>query len=402
MARLTFFWARPQDLLNGTRKAADMGEPSFFQGTQDLSVIDWQSILPPQDSDLSECEIPDYAVLQKIGQGSYGAVWSATQSATGQKVALKVLRSGPRQGLQRELQRILEVSEHPHVVPLMDARLENDPAFLVTPLMQGSMGGYIRQVSEEVSRSSGRLAAKSEVESALIRLWMSQVASALDFVHRKGIVHCDLKPDNILLDNEGNSKVCDFGQATLLGEGGSSLGTYFFMPPEQTHLATGQEARVEPTWDVYALGATFYYLATGRHARASAELRDSLCNELDPRKRLDLYREELLKTDLVPCRELNPRLDEDLATIIERCLEIEPQKRFGTAAQVVQELSVPSSARSGVTSLGLRWIGEAVRRSPLARVLLGQPVESRELTGLLIWIGVATLPVVALLMALRG
>src|SRR5262245_24194533 len=119
-----------------------------LEQTQDLSdsVLDAQ-VAEAEDLDLLSYDLTGYKVNNLIGRGSYGAVWGAMQLATGQKVALKVLRSGPRQGLHRELQRVLAVSEHPHVVQLLDARLDSTPAFLVTPLMQGSMAAYIRQGS---------------------------------------------------------------------------------------------------------------------------------------------------------------------------------------------------------------------------------------------------------------
>lgn len=368
-----------------------------YQLTEDLTVgaEGVQEGPPPFDptSPLETRVLPGYAVTEKIGQGSYGAVWGATQATTRQRVAIKVLRSGPRQGLQREVASVLEVSEHPHVVPLIDARLENDPAFLVTPLMQGSLGGYIRQTQNP-----------QEVESALVRLWMKQVASALAHVHRKGIVHCDLKPDNILLDDQGNCKVCDFGQATLLGEGGSSLGTYFFMSPEQTRLAeSAGQVKAEPAWDLYSLGATFYYLSTGQQARGGLEFRQSLSQEENARQRLHLYREGILATPLVPTRQLNAGLEPSLCEVIDRCLDLDPKRRYSSADEVVSILSMAGGTRHrGSTSIYVRSFWDRVRLTPVGKLAAGQSVNSREFNQLLLWTCLLMLPMAALAMGVLG
>lgn len=365
--------------------------PFDFAGTADLSIVDGlpAPVSAPFDprSETETRQLPGYAAEEKIGHGAYGAVWSATHASTRQRVAIKVLRSGPRQGFQREVQRILQVAEHPHIVPLVDARLENDPPFLVTPLMQGSMGGYIRQTDKP-----------QEVESALVRLWMKQVAAALEFVHSQGIVHCDLKPDNILLDDQGNCRVCDFGQATLLGEEGSSLGTYFFMSPEQTLQSEGRSG-VLPVWDIYSLGATFYFLATGVHARGSEKLRQAVSQEEDPRQRLRLYREGLLATPLTPCRQFNPGLDSELAEIIERCLHVDPQQRFHTATEVTTALSASGRRQHGSTSLYQRRVVEQMRATGLGRMLSGQLFSSADLNLVLMWLGMVLLPLTALFLA---
>ena len=114
-----------------------------------------------------------------------------------------------------EVQRILELSEHPFVVPLLDAQIEAQPPYLVTARMQGSLGSFMRQVGRP-----------DAIEPSLVKVWMRQVATALLVMHQSQIVHCDLKPDNILLDDQGNCRVCDFGQAAL--------------PPTSIFISAGQ------------------------------------------------------------------------------------------------------------------------------------------------------------------
>ncbi len=354
-----------------------------FGHTQDLSLLTG-GVEEAQD-DMPLREVPGYRLGELIGKGAYGAIWSGIHLATGSRVAVKVLRSGPRQGLGREVRRILDVAEHPYVVPLIDAGLEHDPAFLVTPLMQGSLGGYLRQIE-----------GPQEMHSDLVRLWMRQVAGALEYIHQKGVVHCDLKPDNILLDDQGNCRVCDFGQAALHNDGQASLGTYFFMPPQQ---ALTSEAQVANHWDIYALGSTFYYLTTGQLPRCSPELKQKLASEPDPRQRLQTYASSLLQTPLTPCVQLNPQLAPDLARIIETCLELEPSRRFFSAAEVRQALTqVAAGAGSRPASLYLRSLGSWLRSTPLLRLLGGQPVSLPELNSLLVGGLVVVFPLATLLM----
>jgi len=354
-----------------------------FGNTQDLSLLSGGLEETHEAPPLRE--IPGYRLGQLIGKGAYGAIWSGIHLATGSRVAVKVLRAGPRQGLGREVKRILDVAEHPYVVPLVDAGLEHDPAFLVTPLMQGSLGSYMRQIE-----------GPQEVHSDLVRLWMRQVAGALDYIHQKGVVHCDLKPDNILLDDQGNCRVCDFGQAALHNDGEASLGTYFFMPPQQAMTA---EAQVANQWDIYALGATFYYLTTGQYPRCNPELKRALAGEPDPRQRLALYAQSLLQIPLTPCLQLNPQLAPDLARIIETCLELQPSRRFYSAAEVRQALTqVAVGSASRPSSLYLRSLGSWLGSTSLLRLIGGQAVSLPELNALLVGGLAVVFPLATLLM----
>lgn len=300
-----------------------------LEATQDLSFqpVEMSALV---GSDFSPGhEILPYRLLEKIGQGAYGTVWSALHIQSGRPFALKILRSGPRQGFQREAQRFLELAENPYVVPLVDANLDHSPPFLVTPLMQGSLGSYLRQVQGAEAS-----------DQALVRIWMRQVVRALEFVHAKGIVHCDLKPDNILLDEQGNCRVCDFGQAALIEAGGGQAGTFFFMAPEQAQaLESRRQAQAQPSWDLYSLGATFYFLVTGQVARGSQDTRRRLLAEVHPRKRLTLYLQALEEEPLVACSQLRPDLDPNLSRLIDSLLRLRPEERPQSATEVRLTLS---------------------------------------------------------------
>ncbi len=269
--------------------------------------------------------LPGYRLERPLGAGTFGTVWSGVQLSTGQRVAVKVLKAAHLDltGFRREVERLREVSEHPHVITLLDADLGHDPPFFVMPwLTRGSLAG-VKQPS--VSQAAA---------------WLEQIAEGLQFTHEKGLLHCDLKPSNLLLDEQGRIRLVDFGQAYARGEARGALGTLGFMAPEQALLGSEQAGSTPGArWDVYALGATLYYLLTGRCPRLSEEQRTAL-STLHSAAALQAYRQHLEQNPLLPLRRLNPAVDRDLAAIIESCLALDPKERTPTAAQVLQDLEL--------------------------------------------------------------
>ncbi len=156
---------------------------------------------------------------------------------------------------------------------------------------------------------------------------MVKVAEAIDYAHRRGVIHRDLKPGNILLDRSGNPRVTDFGLAKKLqGDSGLTgsgqiMGTPSYMPPEQ---AGGNRGEIGPAADVYALGATLYALLTGRPPFQAATAMDTVLM--------------VLGEEPVPPRRLNASIPLDLETICLKCLEKEPARRYTSAAALAEEL----------------------------------------------------------------
>ena len=269
--------------------------------------------------------IPGYRLDEILGEGSFGEVWAGIQLSTGQKVAVKTLHKtdlGAVTYLQNEVSRLANLGEHPHVLTLIDANLTNVPAFLVTPRLQDSLDKHL----------------SGEASIAQVCEWMQDVAGALVFIHSRGILHCDLKPANLLLDREGRVRVVDFGQAHLLEQAGVSLGTLWFMPPEQVPMP-GYRPIPEVSWDIYAWGATVYCLLTGRNPRQSEQADATIRTHDDARKQLEEYRRMLRVNPLQPVRSLNPKVDRDLAAIVERALDINAEVRYRSAADILADLS---------------------------------------------------------------
>ena len=275
--------------------------------------------------------IEGYRLEQRLGEGSFGCVWAGVRESSGQKVAVKIIAPGAAinwKYFQHELSMLREVAEHPNIVTLIDANLNKDSAYLVMPVLGGSLSERIWPGQDKSLERSLR--------------WFEQIAGALDYTHRKGILHCDLKPSNVLVDEEDQARVVDFGQARANQGGHHALGTIGYMPPEQIerhplYASDVKESGPDVAWDIYALGATMYYLLTRLCPRLSDEDRQSIRTESEPVKRLALCARLQRTNQLIPIRQLNQLVDEDLAHIVEACLNLEPARRPLTG-QILEDL----------------------------------------------------------------
>jgi serine/threonine protein kinase/WD40 repeat protein len=266
-------------------------------------------------------KLPGYALQSRLGAGTFGEAWAGIQQSTGQKVAVKIFSRHQAMDwdlFRAEVQRLMEVAEHPNVVTLLDANLENTPPFFVMPLLSGSL-------------------AEVQAKPEQITVWLEETCRGLGYIHSKGILHGDLKPANLLLDGQGRVRLADFGQSFATQSGGYNLGTLGYMPPEQVMRGLGKgHAEPSPAWDIYALGATAYRLLTGQVPRLDSRSRSGL-SSYSLKDRL-LFAFEVSQTPLRPLRELAPRVDAELAAIIEGCLEPLSQFRYPDSEAVLADL----------------------------------------------------------------
>lgn len=285
-------------------------------------------------------EAPGYEVQTFLGTGAYGEVWLGIDRKTGRRVAVKYFthRGGidwPM--LSREVEKLVFLSADRYVVQLLDVGWEAEPPYYVMEyIANGSLDDYLRE--------RGRLPLSQA--TAIFR----EVATGLVRAHGKGVLHCDLKPANVLLDPENKPVLADFGQSRLTSDQRPSLGTLFYMAPEQARL----DSIPDTQWDVYALGALYYCMLTGQPPYRTEEAIRALDSASDLVERLARYRRLLESAPRATAHRRVRGVDRSLAEIIDRCLAREPAERYPNVQSVLDALQARSTARS---RLPLRLLG---------------------------------------------
>jgi len=314
-------------------------EPTEFQHPEELQrarQLSLQSTQPPG-------EAPGYEVQRCLGTGAYGEVWVATDRNPGRRVAIKGYL--PRGGLawtllSREVEKLVFLSADRYVVQLLDVGWHAEPPYYVMEYVEnGSL--------DDLLNRRGTLTPQEAV--GMFR----EIAVGLTHAHGKGVLHCDLKPANILLDQDGRPRLADFGQSRLSHEQTPALGTLFYMAPEQADLNALPDAR----WDVYALGAILYCLLTGSPPHRDDESLRRLDGTGDIAERLACYRRWLAETPPPDVHRYVPGVDRALADIVDRCLAVNPARRYANAQLVLDALEARDRARRRRPLLILGLVG---------------------------------------------
>ncbi len=275
-------------------------------------------------------KVPGYEQEQFLGHGAYGEVWTAVNRNSGRRVAIKFFtrRGGVDwAALAREVEKLRYLFNDRHVVQLFEVGWESEPPYYVMEYMEnGSLEDLLRAQRPTVPEAI-----------AVFR----EVAVALVHSHDKGILHCDLKPANILLDHDRRPRLADFGQSRLTNELSPALGTLFYMAPEQADLNAAPDAR----WDVYSLGAVMYRMLTGEaphrtEAGATAVTSGTL------EEQLAAYRKLIHHSPKPAAHRTIPGVDAGLAAIIDKCLEPNPGKRLPNPQEVLVALDAWSLRRA--------------------------------------------------------
>src|SRR5438876_7533325 len=260
----------------------------------------------------------DYELLEQIGRGGQGVVFRARQKSLNRIVALKVIGLG-HWATEAHLKRFrLEAEaaaslEHPGIVPIHEVGEREGQCYFSMKFVEG---GQLDEVFKHEPLSIRRA----------VEL-VAKVARTVHYAHEHGILHRDIKPGNILLDQHGEPHLTDFGLARLV-EADSTvtgtldvLGTPSYMAPEQ---AAGNNTEISRNTDVYELGAVLYQLLTGHPPFAGGTTYETV--------------KLLLETEPRPPRQLNPKVDRDLSTICLKCLEKDPKRRYASALSLAEDL----------------------------------------------------------------
>jgi tetratricopeptide (TPR) repeat protein/tRNA A-37 threonylcarbamoyl transferase component Bud32 len=293
-----------------------------------------------------------YALERELGSGGMATVYLAEDVKHHRKVAVKVLRPdlaatlGPARFL-REIE-IAAQLQHPHILPLLDSGEAEGLLYYVMPYIEG-----------ESLRD--RLARQRELPVAEAVRLLRDVADALSYAHGRGVVHRDIKPDNVMLSGR-HALVADFGVAKAVSEAtgrqtmttaGVALGTPAYMAPEQA----AADPHVDHRADLYALGAMGYELLTGQPPFSG----------LTPQQVLAAHVTEAPK----PVAALRPACPPALAEAIMRCLAKRPADRWQSAEELLEQLELLGTPSAGTTPTSTmptravapedRWYGHPLR-----------------------------------------
>ena len=261
--------------------------------------------------------IGKYEIIRELGRGGFATVYEARDTTLNRIVALKVLHSQPANDI-RFIQRFQQEAsiaanlDHPHIVTIYEVGEDAGQHYLAMTLLPG------QTLDELLANVQGPLLLEQTVSI------VEQIAGALDYVHERGLVHRDVKPSNIIVDDTGQSTLLDFGivraaDGTALTTIGTVMGTPQYMSPEQ---AEGGE--VDARSDVYSLGVVAYQICTGQVP-------------FDAESPLVVIRLHADKQPLSP-RKLNPQLPVEVGWVLIKALAKKPEERYQSAGELAQAL----------------------------------------------------------------
>ena len=296
-------------------------------------------------------DLGDYQLHEEIGRGGMGIVYRAKRQTDGQVVAIKMILTGnfasqlERQRFHAEAMAAVQLV-HPNIAPIYELGEHNGMPFYCMKLIEG------QTLSQRLL--SGPLPTRRAAAT------LSKVCDAIQYAHRQGVLHRDIKPSNILVDEDGEPFVVDFGLAKResdagdITKSGAVLGTPSYMSPEQ---AAGARSQVGFGSDVYSLGAVLYHMVTGRPPFLGETPVDTVLM--------------VIEQDPINPRALNPRIHRDLEGIVMRCLQKPKDLRYDSAELLSADLqaflnSQPVTAREGRFG---QIIGHLMRETHHAGVL---------------------------------
>jgi len=310
--------SRNGTILNGKPALKDSDGLTVLKFGDQLRIGDTVLEMVDEKNEPIGIEIPGYKILEKVGVGGMGTVYKAKQLSMDRIVALKVLNekySSDREFVDRFIREARAAGKlnHPNVIHVHDVSKANGRHYFSMEYIDGSS-------VKEMLRIDGKVPVDKAVDIVL------QTAKALEFAHENGIVHRDIKPDNIMLTKDGVVKIADLGIAKTFEETAPSananrrvMGTPHYMAPEQ---ALGKD--IDHRVDVYALGATFYHMLTGTTPFSGSTAHEVL--------------KAHIQESLPPIQEYTDAVPDPVCFIIERMLAKLPEKRYANMTRLIEDL----------------------------------------------------------------
>jgi serine/threonine protein kinase len=268
-------------------------------------------------------QLGQYEIIALLGEGGMATVYRARQGSIRRDVAVKVIEPRlARMGdfikrFEREAQTVASLS-HPHILKVFDYGQQGDLVYLVMELLTGgSLAALIRQ---------------GPLEPAPTTRLIDQIASALDYAHQRGVIHRDLKPQNVLLDEAGNALLTDFGiakilrQTTVLTQSGAAMGTPAYMSPEQW-----RGERIDHRTDIYALGVMLFEMLAGQ-LPFNAETPYSMMH-------MHVYEPP------PPIHNVRPDLPPGVEQVLNQALAKDRDQRFALAGELASNLKAALSGK---------------------------------------------------------
>ncbi|MCK6473113.1 MAG: protein kinase [Planctomycetes bacterium] len=304
--------------LNSQGASKNGEEPSPLKFGDKIRIGDTIMEMVDEKAEVIDIQIPGYKILEKIGIGGMGTVYKAKQLSMDRIVALKVLNekySNDREFVDRFVREARAAGKlnHPNVIHVHDVSKAGGRHYFSMEYIDGN------SVKEEL-RIHGKIGTDKALDIML------QTAKALEFAHENGIVHRDIKPDNIMLTNDGVVKIADLGIAKTFEEVPRSpndnrrvMGTPHYMAPEQ---ALGKD--IDHRVDIYSLGATFYHTLTGTTPFSGSTAHEVL--------------KAHIQESLPAIQTVNKGVPDPVCFIVERMMAKLPEKRYPNVTRLIEDL----------------------------------------------------------------